>query len=135
MTGSPENPLNSFSRHDAIVHWATGGGADVHIDMTSHMLTGGGSVFSANDFAASFANSVRGLPVGTVVHFETNSEIRAATGAQRAVAEYEYYYSSPLGILSDNGFIWGNTSAGFRGTVTVLENNRVYIDGEIRPFH
>lgn len=135
MTGSPENPLTFFSRHDAIVHWATGGGAIVHIDMSSHMLAGGGSVFSVNDFAASFADSVRGLPVGTEVHFETKSEIRAATGAQAAIHSHSYYFSSPFGILSDEAFIWGHTSAGFRGTVTVLENSRVYIDGEIRQFN
>lgn len=38
-------------------------------------------------------------------------------------------------LLSENAFVWGDTSAGFRGTVEITDGGRLYINGEIRPFN
>lgn len=132
-TGSPESPLKSFSWEDAQAHWETGSGATVYVDMSSHMASGGGIVFSARDFATPIGNITRGLPVGTVVSFETNAALRAETGAYSAIATHNFYGSQ--GILSDQAYVWGNTSAGFRGTVTVLGNGQIAMSGEIRPYN
>ncbi|MGO6738894.1 hypothetical protein ACCS71_26580 [Rhizobium ruizarguesonis] len=130
--GSKRNPQTSFGRQDALVQWQIGNGATVYVDMYSHMTQGGGKVFSAGSFASSFGVATRGLPPGTVVHFETNAKAAAASGASIANATYSYYPNT--GFLSDRSFVWGNTSAGFRGDVTVLGDGRIAVNGEIRPF-
>ncbi|MGO8083770.1 hypothetical protein [Rhizobium leguminosarum] len=130
--GSKRNPQTSFGRQDALVQWQIGNGATVYVDMYSHMTQGGGKVFSAGSFASSFGVATRGLPPGTVVHFETNAKAAAASGASIANATYSYYPNT--GFLSDRSFVWGNTSAGFRGDVTVLGDGRIALNGEIRPF-
>ena len=45
------DPLTSFSADDATEHWKNGGGATVRLDMSSHMTTGGGSVFKMSGFS------------------------------------------------------------------------------------
>lgn len=132
-TGSPESPLTSFSWEGAQAHWETGNGATVYVDMSSHMASGGGTVFSPRDFATPIGNITQGLPVGTVVNFETNAALRSETGAYAAVATHNFYGSH--GILSDQAYVWGSTSAGFRGTVTVLGNGQIAMSGEIRPYN
>lgn len=129
-SGTQSDPFTVLTREQADEHWRSGNGEAIYVDMSSHMSSGGGSVFSINDFASSIADSTAGVPAGTTVRFETNREIRIELDAERAVAGHSYYNN----ILSDEAFIWGSTSAGFRGDVTVLENGQLSIDGQIRPF-
>ncbi|HGG59712.1 MAG TPA: hypothetical protein ENK26_07330, partial [Gammaproteobacteria bacterium] len=131
-TGTPEHPLKSFTWEDAQAHWETGNGEPVYVDMSSHMNAGAGKVFSASDFATPIGKAIKDLPVGTTVRFESNNDLREKTGASLAKATHSYYASH--GLLSDQAYVWGNTSAGFRGTVTVLGNGLIAIDGEIRPY-
>ena len=70
--------------------------------------------------------------VGSVYIFESNPKIREETGAYRAVAVHSFYQSDCL--TSDTAFVWGETSAGFLGTITVLEEGRIRIDDEIRAY-
>jgi hypothetical protein len=135
MTGSgtATDPYTEFTPEMADEHWSNGNGETVYIDMASHMNSGGGSVFSPGDFATPFGQAVDGLPAGTTVRFETNKSVRIETNAERATATHSYYASD--GLLSDGAFVWGNTAAGFRGTVTVMENGNIYVEGEIRPFN
>ncbi|WP_269584586.1 hypothetical protein [Roseibium sp. Sym1] len=97
------------------------------------MNSGGGSVFSMGSFATSIRDATKNVPVGTTVVFETNSALRSQLGAEKAVKSHSYYQSH--GLHSEEAFVWGSTSAGFKGTVTVLGNNKYNIVGEIRPFN
>ena len=131
-SGTADDPFTEFTPEMADFHWSNGNGETVYIDMASHMSSGGGSVFSPRDFATPFGQAVDGLPAGTTVRFETNRVVRIETDAERATAAHSYYGSD--GFLSDGAFVWGNTAAGFRGTITTLENGNIYVDGQFRPF-
>lgn len=131
-SGTQDDPFALLTREQAAEHWRNGNGETVYVDMSTHMTLGAGSEFSIEDFARPISNAVDGVASGTVVRFESNSAIRIETGAERASAGHVFYQSH--GILSDEAFIWGSTSAGFRGNVTVLSSDEVRIEGQIRPF-
>jgi hypothetical protein len=129
---SVSNPYFSFTSEMASAQWSNGGGATVYVDMHSHMMTGGGNVFSITDFSNDIGRATAGSSIGTDVQFESAVAAREEIGAERAVSEYNYY--TQKGILSNGAYVWGQTSAGFRGTVTVVDESLVAIEGEIRPY-
>ncbi|EHS51553.1 hypothetical protein PDO_5134, partial [Rhizobium sp. PDO1-076] len=130
--GFQDAPLKSLDIEAALKHWRNGEGATLTLDMYSHMSTGGGRVFDVDDFARDFYWAVEGKAAGTSVKFETNSIIRAEKNYKSAKYTTDYYYSNPS---IEGAYVWGKTSAGFKGVVTVLDNRQLLITGEIRPYN
>lgn len=132
--GSERHPLRRFTRADALRHWRTGNGGDVYVDMRTHMVSGGGRALRVESLAPDIRKSVVGMPVGSTIRFESNEDQRDKTGAAEATSKHSYYGPSIGKLASDDAFIRGQTSAGFRGDATVLPGGVVGLNGELRPF-
>ena len=132
LFSSSVSPYLSLSAHEAKDHYNTGLGTQLYVEMHSYMFEGPGRVFSIHDFSESLGPRISSLTAGKTLKFETNKQIAYETGAARAVALHDFYRSS--GLLSDEAYVWGQTSAGFCGEVVSLGENRFRITGQIRPF-
>ena len=90
--GTTENsPLTEIDADFVLEHYRSGNGSDVFVDMQSHLTTGGGRVFSLQNFASDIKRAVDDKPIGTVVRFETNRELQKLPGVEKAVYTYDYY--------------------------------------------
>ncbi len=68
INSSPANPVSSISKKEALDHWTNGMGTGVYVDMSSHMTTGGGSIFSISDFASEIEKKTQNLSVATCIY-------------------------------------------------------------------
>ena len=135
INSSPDSAVDNITGNEALDHWTTGNGSSVYVNMQQHLIAGAGSVFTMESFAQSFYSEVADVDVGQTVRFETNSAVRAETGSSSAIASYTYYSEYfGFGVLTDNSYVWGTTSAGFRGTIQRDHDNVYIVTGEIRAF-
>lgn len=124
----------SLDIEQANYHWQTGGGAPIFFSMSAFMNNGPGSVHTIDEFLHQFWDTIENSPVGSIVVFESNAQIREQIGAQRAINTHSFY--TDLSSVSDLNlpYIWGDVSAGFRGYVVKTGDNTFSVNGEIRPF-
>jgi hypothetical protein len=125
--------LEEFTRDFARRHWREGEGRTVEVDMLSFLTERPGRILSSIiQYSNPIGEVVYGLPSGSIVQFETNAADRSRGGFYGAGRAHSFYISD--GLLSENAYVWGHASAGFDGTVEVLRNGNLHIEGYIKAY-
>jgi hypothetical protein len=128
MANGPQFPIiryTNFDASDASFHWAYGGGQTVYVDRTAFMNQGPGQAFQIQDVPA-IRSAFGSLSSGQTIFNNTNSDNFETT--------HDFYWDGVTGIVSDEAFVFGRSSAVFKGSVTGVTNNIVLVDGELRPY-
>ena len=123
--GSESSPIDRLDVDTALDHWANGKGGDVYVDATSHMISGGGSVFDLQSFSNGLLSTAKFSSNGASYHLESNVAKAGESGDPRISATYNYYDYEGW-IATDpheipNSVVWGKTSATVNATVKVIE--------------
>ena len=100
MTGmsSPDHPFMDFSSNEALDQYNIGFGATVYVDRAAHMATGGGRLFSIQDFSQRIGELSEFMAPGTSRVFVGPIQNTASRSAEREISSTSWY---SYGLLTD----------------------------------
>ena len=130
IDSSETDPLDYLTSDLADEHYMNGGGAPVYVDRTFFMTQGAGL---AIDFSrAAILNQLSGLTAGQSISLSSGTYDRPSGGVEPDEVTVAFY--DIFGTVSNEAYVYGDSSGVIRGTIVALGNGRYSVNLDLRVY-